>query len=171
LLWRVTVIELGVVGARNSGKTTVIERLVRILVKKGFQVATAKHTSHFHQIDTPGKDSHRHREAGAALTVVISEEEVAVFARPDILDWTRIQELTGRQSDIWLVEGDRRSDRAKVLVTRKLGDLAGPPPKNIIATIGPDRIDGVAAHFESNDVNGLGSFIVDTVLCRLEEPQ
>jgi molybdopterin-guanine dinucleotide biosynthesis protein B len=162
-------VELGIVGAKNSGKTTVIEQLVRNLVENGVRPATAKHTSHSHRFDTPGKDSHRHREAGAALTVVVSDEEMAVFARPDTLEWTRIQELIDRQFDIWLVEGDRRSDRAKVLVTRKLDDLARPLPSNIIATIGPERVDGVAPHFDSNDVNGLGSFVVDTVLSRSRE--
>jgi molybdopterin-guanine dinucleotide biosynthesis protein MobB len=162
-------VELGIVGAKNSGKTTVIEQLVRNLVENGVRIATAKHTSHSHRFDTPGKDSHRHREAGAALTVVVSEEEMAIFARPDTLEWARIQELIDRQFDIWLVEGDRRSDRAKVLVTRRLGDLARPLPSNIIATIGPERVDGVAPHFDSNDVNGLGSFVVDTILGRLEE--
>lgn len=162
-------VELGIVGAKNSGKTTLIEQLVRHLVEEGVRVATVKHTSHSHRFDTPGKDSHRHREAGAGLTVVVSKEEVAVFAMPDMLEWARIQELTDRQFDIWLIEGERRSDRPKVLVTRKAGDIPKPHPNNIIATIGPERVDGVAAHFESNDVNGLGSFVVDTILGRLEE--
>jgi hypothetical protein len=42
-------------------------------------------------------------------------------------------------------------------------------PSNIIATIGPERVDGVAPHFDSNDISGLGSFVVDTILGRLEE--
>jgi molybdopterin-guanine dinucleotide biosynthesis protein MobB len=163
------VVELGIVGARNSGKTTVIEQLVRNLVENGVRTATAKHTSHSHRFDTPGKDSHRHREAGAALTVVVSEKEMAVFTMRGTLEWARIRELLDRQFDVWLVEGDRRSDRAKVLVTRRLGELAGPLPNNIIATIGPEPVDGVTSHFDSNDVDGLGTFIVDTVLCRFEE--
>jgi molybdopterin-guanine dinucleotide biosynthesis protein B len=157
-------VELGIVGAKNSGKTTVIEQLVHNLLENGVRIATVKHTSHSHRFDTPGKDSHRHREAGAALTVALSEAEVAVFARPDTLEWARMRELISPQFDICLVEGDRRSDRAKVLVTRSLADLAESLPSNIIATIGPERVDGVATHFDSNDVAGLGSFVIDTVL-------
>ena len=57
-------VELGIVGARNSGKTTVVEKLIHYLTENGVRVASVKHTSHAHRFDTPGKDSHRHREAG-----------------------------------------------------------------------------------------------------------
>jgi molybdopterin-guanine dinucleotide biosynthesis protein B len=162
-------VELGIVGAKNSGKTTLIEQLIPKLVENEVRIATAKHTSHSHRFDTPGKDSHRHREAGAALTVALSEAEVAVFARPDTLGWARMQELISQQFDICLVEGDRSSERTKVLVTQNLSDLAESLPSNIIATIGPERVDGVATHFDSNDVAGLGSFVIETVLCGFRE--
>ena len=164
-------VELGIVGSKNSGKTTVLEQLVKYLVNDGIRVATVKHTSHSHRFDTPGKDSHRHREAGAGLTVVVSEAEVAVFARPDELEWSRVQELADHQFDIWLVEGDRRADRPKLLVTRSLADLPGPLPNKIVATIGPERVDGVSMHFESDDVRGLGSFVIDTILSHGKETQ
>ncbi|MBU8933507.1 MAG: molybdopterin-guanine dinucleotide biosynthesis protein B [candidate division Zixibacteria bacterium] len=164
-------LELGIVGAKNSGKTTVVEKLVCNLEKNGVRTATVKHTSHSHRFDTPGKDSYRHREAGATLTVIVSEEEVAVFARPDTLEWTRIQELTDNQFDIWLVEGERRSDRAKVLVTRELADMERPLPNNIVATIGPERVDKVDKHFEPDDFRALGSFVIDTILNSGKEAQ
>lgn len=164
-------VELGIVGAKNSGKTTVIELLVKYLVEQGIRVATVKHTSHSHRFDTPGKDSHRHREAGAGLTVVVSDVEVALFASPDKLEYTRVQELTEHQFDIWLVEGDRRADRPKVLVTRNLADLSGPLPNDIVATIGPKRVDAVNTHFDSDDVRGLGSWVIKTILYRGKEAQ
>lgn len=164
-------VELGIVGAKNSGKTTVLEQLVKYLVDDGLRVATVKHTSHAHRFDTPGKDSHRHREAGADLTIVVSETEVAVFARPDELEWTGIQELVDHQFDIWLIEGGRRADRPKVLVTRNLADLSGPLPNNIVATIGSERVDAVSVHFDSNDVSGLGLFVTDSILSRGKEEQ
>jgi len=163
-------VELGIVGAKNSGKTTLIEKLIRHLVDGGRRVATVKHTSHDHRFDTEGKDSHRHREAGAGLTIAVSGKEVAVFASPDILESTQIQKLIEQHIDIWLIEGDAFSDRPKLLVTRRLVDLKRPYPNNIVATIGPERFDSVAVHFESSDISALGSFVTETILgCSKEE--
>ncbi len=157
-------VELGIVGAKDSGKTTVIERLVRYLTEHGVRVATVKHTSHSHRFDTPGKDSHRHREAGAALTVVVSEAELALFARPDQLEPAQIMRLTDQKHDVWLVEGDRRASRPKVLVTRRLANLPEPHPEEVIATIGPEQMDNVPVHFGSDDLEGLCSFVAKYVL-------
>jgi len=157
-------VKLAIVGAQNSGKTTVIEGLIGYLVGKGYKVASIKHTSHEHSFDTPGKDSHRHREAGAGLTVAISREEVAVFARPDLLDISRIQNITGKQFDIWLIEGDRNADYSKVMVTRDSEEFSEAMPKNIVATIGSKRVNSELSHFEAGDFSGLGSFVINTML-------
>jgi molybdopterin-guanine dinucleotide biosynthesis protein B len=164
-------VEIAVVGAKNSGKTSVIEELVRYLVGEGYRVATIKHTSHSHRFDTRGKDSYRHRQAGAALAVAASDEEVAVFAKPDFLDAGHFQQMTRRQVDIWIVEGDRAGDRPKILVTRHLDDLHGILPENIVATIGPEQVDGVPAHFEPEDHLGLGAFVSSIMLDKTTETQ
>ena len=70
---------LHIVGRKNSGKTTLIVDLVQLLTKNGCRVGTIKHTHHHHELDTPGKDSHRHREAGAELVGVVSRSMTAVF--------------------------------------------------------------------------------------------
>ena len=162
-------LKLAIAGAKKSGKTTVIEGLIGYLAGKGHRVATIKHTSHYHRFDTPGKDSYRHRQAGAGLTVAMSQEEVAIFARPDLLDIRRIQQMTDELFDIWLIEGDLRADNPKILVTRNLEEFSGAMPGNIVATIGPERIDGVSAHFEAGDYEGLGSFVVNSMLDREAE--
>ena len=161
-------VELGIVGAKNSGKTAVIEGLVSYLVGKGHRVGTIKHTSHSHRFDTPGKDSYRHREAGAGLTIAVSDEEVAVFAQPGLLDTRQLRHMTGHQIDIWLIEGDRRAERPKVVVTRHLEELSGGLPENIVATIGPERLGDAPAHFEEGDYDGLGAF-VSTMLDKKSE--
>jgi molybdopterin-guanine dinucleotide biosynthesis protein B len=157
-------IKLGIVGTKKSGKTTVIEELVGHLSGKGYRVATIKHTSHRHRFDTPGKDSYRHREAGAGLTIAVSDNEIAVFTTPDLLDPEQIQDLTHGQFDILLIEGNRFADHPKILVTRNPENLWDEMPRNIMATIGPERIDNVAAHFEEDDYDGLASFIVSRML-------
>lgn len=156
--------ELAIVGAKNSGKTTIIEGLVDCLVGEGYRVATIKHTSHSHRFDTPGKDSYRHRQAGARLTVTVSNEEIAIFAQPDVVDIRQVQYMTRQQIDLWLIEGDRYAERPKVLVTRKVKELSGALPENIVATIGPERFGEVPVHFEAEDYGGLGSFVRGTIL-------
>lgn len=151
-------LEIGIVGAKNSGKTTVIEGLIKYLVGRGIKVATIKHTSHMHKFDTPGKDTYRHRDAGATITIAAGAEEVAVFAEPDSLSIKKLQGIAGNGIDVWLVEGDRNADRAKILVTRKMSEMES-MPSNIIASIGPEIAEGVNDYFNTNDYSGLGRFI------------
>jgi molybdopterin-guanine dinucleotide biosynthesis protein B len=162
-------VELGVVGAKNSGKTTVIEGLVKYLTRQGLQVATIKHTSHSHRFDKPGKDTYRHREAGSCLTVAISKGEAAVFAEPDLLEISQLQNVIRQPIAIWLIEGDRDADRPKVMVTRRLKEYSDDLPKNIIATIGSEQLENVPFHFDDGNFGGLGSFIIDTMLGKKTE--
>ena len=72
---------LSFVGRSNSGKTTLIERVIPELVRAGYKVATVKHAGHGFDLDTEGKDSWRHKQAGASSVVIISTSSLAVFAR------------------------------------------------------------------------------------------
>ena len=70
----------GIVGWKNSGKTTLVERLIVALLNKGITVSTIKHSHHNFQIDKKGKDSFRHREAGASETILASDIEWVKFS-------------------------------------------------------------------------------------------
>ena len=65
------------IGRKNSGKTTLVSELVTEFTARGYRVGTIKHTHHQHELDVPGKDSYRHREAGAAIVGIISSIVVA----------------------------------------------------------------------------------------------
>jgi molybdopterin-guanine dinucleotide biosynthesis protein B len=113
---------LHVVGRKNSGKTTLIVDLIEIFSSRGYCVGTIKHTHHEHELDTPGKDSYRHREAGSKAVGIISPKMNAIF-------WPKnIQDEVGdkyQQFDEWmddcdmvLVEGDSQANALKIEVYR-----------------------------------------------------
>ena len=154
-------LEMGVVGARNAGKTTLIEKLVPELIARGARVATIKHTNHDHTFDTEGKDSCRHRRAGAGLTVAVSSAELALFAPPDKRYLESINELIAACFDICLVEGDKRSDRAKLFITREMENLKVTEPDNIIATYGDKQYLPELPHFQLDEIVPLSEFIME----------
>ncbi|MBD0305494.1 MAG: molybdopterin-guanine dinucleotide biosynthesis protein B, partial [Nitrospiraceae bacterium] len=92
---------LSFVGRSNSGKTTLIERLIPELVVAGYRVATVKHAGHGFDLDTEGKDSWRHKRAGAGTVIVVSKGSMAMFA--DVPDEIKVEELrdkfVGREYD------------------------------------------------------------------------
>jgi len=95
-----------IVGTSGSGKTTLIERLIRAARERGLSVSTIKHTHHHDiELDTPGKDSHRHRMAGASEVIVASDTGWARIATSPVP--ASLQILLGelRPVDLVLVEG------------------------------------------------------------------
>ena len=100
---------LSFVGRSNSGKTTLIERVIPELVRAGYKVATVKHAGHGFDLDTEGKDSWRHKQAGASSVVIISKSSLAMFA--DVSDHMNVEDVRERyldaSYDLILAEGWR----------------------------------------------------------------
>lgn len=110
---------MGIVGWKNSGKTTLVVELVRILTAKGFKVGTIKHAHHTFDIDQPGKDSYRHREAGARDVIVASGARWAQVHELRNEVEPELDDLLPRISpgiDIVLVEGFKRDPHPKIEV-------------------------------------------------------
>src|SRR5437016_2391063 len=82
------------VGRSNSGKATLIERLIPVLVREGYRIATIKHAGHGFDLDTEGKDSWRLKRAGAKTVIVTSKGSLAMFA--DVDEEVRVEELRER---------------------------------------------------------------------------
>lgn len=118
-----------IVGRKNSGKTTLIVELVRHFTARGLRVGTIKHTHHHHELDTPGKDSHRHREAGASAVGILSPVLNAIFwpVKPETPVADRYYQFVELMSDcdIVLVEGHLTGPGPKVEVWRL--ELGVPP--------------------------------------------
>jgi molybdopterin-guanine dinucleotide biosynthesis protein B len=134
---------VAIIGRSGSGKTTLIEKLIPVLRRRGLTVSTIKHTHH-HQIelDPPGKDSHRHRSAGAAEVIITSDSgwaQIATSNQPASLQ-TLLERL--RPVDIVLVEGFKQLERLRrVEVFRGAGELLANEDAGIAAVAAPAGVD------------------------------
>jgi molybdopterin-guanine dinucleotide biosynthesis protein B len=114
------VLTFGIVGRRNSGKTHLVARLVRLASRRGLRVSTIKHAHHAFEIDVPGKDSWLHREAGAHEVLVASSARWAVLHELRGEPEPGLQDLLRRLEpcDVVLVEGFKREVARRLEVYR-----------------------------------------------------
>lgn len=112
---------VGFAGYSGSGKTTLVERLIPVLRLQGLRVSVVKHAHHQFDIDHVGKDTHRHREAGAFEVVVASDQRLALmreFEQPTVLSVHHLIAELYEGVDWVLVEGFKDSDLLKIEVWR-----------------------------------------------------
>ncbi|MEK9899516.1 MAG: molybdopterin-guanine dinucleotide biosynthesis protein B [Rhodospirillaceae bacterium] len=126
---------VGIVGWHDSGKTTLMVTLVAELVARGHRVSTVKHAHHGFDVDTPGKDSWKHRDAGATEVMVGSAARWALMheLRGDPEPSLDALLATMNPVDLVLVEGFKHADHAKIEVYR--AGLDEPPLARGDATI------------------------------------
>lgn len=110
----------GITGWKNSGKTTLTERLVTELVSRGWKVSTVKHAHHDFDIDKEGTDSFRHRQAGASEVAIVSGRRWALMHELGQESEPSLETILGRlaPSDIVLVEGYKREAHLKIEARR-----------------------------------------------------
>ncbi len=110
---------VSIVGKSNSGKTTLLEKIIADLVHRGYRVATIKHNRHGFNIDHEGKDSYRHKKAGAHTTFVSSPHQLALVQDVDHdHSFEEIREKFISGADIILTEGFKVNDYPKIEVFR-----------------------------------------------------
>lgn len=160
---------LGIAGWKNSGKTTMTERLVAELSRRGLRVATVKHAHHDFDVDVPGTDSWRHRHAGAREVAIVSARRWAVMHELREEPEPALEEVLERLSpaDIVIVEGWKRGSHPKIELRRRAA-LAGNPP---LAEADPAIIAVAADHeteagalpvFHLDDVAAIADFVAAT---------
>jgi molybdopterin-guanine dinucleotide biosynthesis protein B len=110
----------GITGYKNAGKTTLTERLVLELAGRGLSVSTVKHAHHAIDLDTPGKDTHRHRSAGARQVMFATSARWALLTEGRDGPEPELPDLLARMDpvDIVLVEGFKRGPHPKIEVHR-----------------------------------------------------
>ncbi len=156
----------GITGWKNSGKTTLVTRLVSELTGRGLVVSTVKHAHHAFDIDKPGTDSHRHREAGASEVMVVSDHRWALMHELRDEDEPPMIQALERISDcdLILVEGYKREKHPKIEARRqasiKSGLLAPDDPTIVAIAADHETESGSLPRFELDDISAISDFIV-----------
>lgn len=125
------------VGTSNSGKTTLIEKVIGLLTQRGYKVATVKHTHKEFKMDSEGKDSWRHMAAGAKTVVLASLAQFAVMSETnhELTIEEVLERFIANDTDILIVEGFKQDKYPKIEVYRKdvSGDLRCTNDPSVIA--------------------------------------
>lgn len=155
----------GITGWKNSGKTTLTEKLVAELVRRGWRVSTVKHAHHDFDIDKPGADSFRHRQAGATEVAIVSGRR-----------WALMHELRDEEepplaailqcmapADIVIVEGYKREAHRKIEARRreaKSREPLSPSDPNIVAVAADSAQAGETLPvFDLDDIAAIADFV------------
>lgn len=153
---------VSIVGKSDSGKTTLIEKLVPELVCRGYRVATIKHDVHGFEVDREGKDSWRHKKAGAHTVVIASPQKVALIR--DVEKDLTLDDIRGKfiqDVDLILSEGYKKDIQPKIEIFRKEKhkELLCTKEDNLIAIVSNQTFEVGVPCFDLDDMKGLSSFI------------
>ena len=157
----------GIVGWKNAGKTSLMERLVTEITGRGLRVSTVKHAHHSFDVDHEGKDSHRHRIAGATEVMLASRNRFALMHELRDAEEPSLEALLARLSpvDLVLIEGYKRDAHPKVEAHRaETGNpLIAPedPTVRAVASDVPLTLDRPV--FDLNDTGAIADFILAEV--------
>ncbi len=150
---------VSIVGHSQSGKTTLIEKLIRELVSRGYNIATVKHTHHKVIPEQAEKDSWRHLQAGSTAAVLSSTDNVTLIkpmADAGIDDITR---LLGEDYDLILTEGFKHDNAPKIEMHRKNTGLLLTGLTELFAIVSDEPLDSEIRQFAPDDVSGLADLI------------
>lgn len=156
-----------IVGASNTGKTTLVEKLVPVLIGRGYLVGSIKHASHGFNIDHEGKDSWRHRLAGSSPTVIFSSDELALVKqierKPSLR--TLVAKYFG-EVDVVVAEGFKWEAEKKIVVYREgfSKDLSFPEDE-VLAVVGdPSPSFKSVPYFGAEEIGALADHLENTIL-------
>jgi len=154
-----------ILGAKNSGKTTLIEKLVRELSSRNYKVGTVKHTSHDHDFDRPGTDSDKHVRAGSEATVILSPGKFILHAdRENLHDSEMLLSEIMKDKDIILWEGQGISGIPIVRLINT-GELSlSDIDNNTLAIVSDDYKDSNIPVYSTANISSLIDLILKQVI-------
>ncbi|MEM9350266.1 MAG: molybdopterin-guanine dinucleotide biosynthesis protein B [Pseudomonadota bacterium] len=154
----------GIVGWKNAGKTGLMERLVREITGRGYSVSTLKHAHHAFDVDQPGKDSYRHRVAGARQVLVAGAERWALMSELREEEEPPLHDLLAQLApvDLVLVEGWKRDRHPKIEAWRaETGrGLIAPEEPTVRAVASDSSLELDRLVFDLNDTGAIADFIL-----------
>lgn len=154
----------GVTGWKNAGKTSLMERLVKEIAGRGLSVSTVKHAHHDFDIDRPGKDSFRHRAAGAREVLVASDMRYALMREMQGEAPPTLEELLARLApvDLVLIEGYKRDRHRKIEVWRAVtgAALIAPDDPTVRAIASADPVETDRPVLPLDDARAIADFIL-----------
>ena len=159
-------IQCGIVGWKNSGKTFFAQRLIEYFSNKNLVVASIKHAHHDFDIDKPGTDSYLHRQAGSQQIIVSSSKR-----------WVKIIELKGRSEkkfdellrelnspDIVIIEGFKDLPHPKIEIVKENSDnYLFSKLKNVIGIVSDKQLETNLPQFKRKEIDKLAEFILNKV--------
>ena len=155
----------GFAGFSGNGKTTLIEKLIPLLVARGLRVSLIKHAHHAFDVDQPGKDSYRHREAGCNEVLVSSSRRWALMHELRGAPEPSLDELVARLSpcDLVLVEGFKREPIPKLEVHRAAAgtDSLFPYDPDIVAIASDAALETRLPVFGLDDIETIAAFLLE----------
>ncbi|MDU2064225.1 MAG: molybdopterin-guanine dinucleotide biosynthesis protein B [Sporomusaceae bacterium] len=155
-----------VAAVSNMGKTTFMEKIIAEMVERGYRVGAVKSDSHGFEVDVPGKDSWRFRQAGANVTAIVGNSQYAVIQKTD--KKAELDEIVSvmRDVDLILVEGFKQARMPKIEVVRsELSSQIVSDPKELIAIITDLKEETFPAPaFAFHDFSGVADLIVQKFL-------
>jgi molybdopterin-guanine dinucleotide biosynthesis protein B len=166
---------LSIVGKSKVGKTTFLEKLIPEIKRRGYRVGTLKHDAHDHfEIDHKGKDTWRHREAGAQ-TVAISSPSRFAFTKATETELTIDAVIAAyfSEEDLVLTEGYKGGNKAKIEVCRK--EVQSEPlcsqEDRLLAVVSDFAVSLDVPHFELEDISGIADLIENRFLKKTSAPR
>lgn len=154
----------GIVGYKNTGKTGLMERLVTEITGRGLTVSTIKHAHHNFDVDHAGKDSFRHRAAGASQVLLSSSNRWALMSELRGAEEPKLDDLLAKMTpvDLILIEGYKRDGHPKIETYRAEtnGTLLVSNDPTILAVASDCAVATDQPTFDLNDTHGIADFIL-----------
>ena len=154
---------IAVVGHSKSGKTTLVEKIISELTRRGYRVASVKHAQEIHF--APGKDSERHLLAGSlAVGLLRGDQLVTIRSKQSEKNLEEITSYLGNDFDIIIAEGFKKADCAKILIHRAGTRCLAEELTQVKALASDEPIGSGLPVFDLNDYIGIADYIEDKII-------
>ena len=166
---------VSIISKKNAGKTTLLEKLIPELKHRGYKVGILKHDTHGFEIDHKGKDTYRHKQAGADSVMISSPWKISLIKDVNKdLPIDEIVESYFMDMDIVITEGYKRAGKPQIEVFRSLAHETCLYEKGtdspVIAMASDINMDMDVPVFHINDITAIADFIENTFILELRQP-